>query len=601
MPRCCSNAAPARSASIPRERGGRRRRPDRRRAPGLLRPQHRPLHGARAPRRPLRAGHAAIDQRRSRRPRRRSPPPIPPDRAQIRAPPKARPRARSSSPIRPARRRSPPRCAAAPISLHAAARRRPRGHRPRAASTRPPMPRPRPPALADAVFAAAPDAVVGPVRGAARLDRRQGRRVQQVAGRTLGAGARRDRHRVEDPQDRRGARRHARTRSTTRSPERDLRRGRRRRKLAASDHAGAARQRQRPAQPRAGRPDPRADRRCRLQRQRRRSAARWCRPVRTAASPWSRSAASSPPRRAARPRSAPLSSTDFTADRARQAARRRRQRDPRQGQRRHAARRRRSPAPAPSGPRPIAAARAELAQNPRGAPPPLALMFSMAPNAAKTARGAEQRGLVRRPASTAIEPGDARGNPARSPGDARRARPRRSATNMSEQFARAARNAVGVRDRRRARSPRVRARPARPARQPTEIVTRARPARWPRSPPGRPGFVWRRQVADTETPVAAALKLIEPGRGDFLLESVEGGAIRGRHSLIGLAPDLVFRAARRRRARSTARWLTDRDAFDALRRADARRAARAGRRRAAMDVPAELPPRARLPGRLFRL
>jgi len=59
---------------------------------------------------------------------------------------------------------------------------------------------------------------------------------------------------------------------------------------------------------------------------------------------------------------------------------------------------------------------------------------------------------------------------------------------------------------------------------------------------GRPAFVWRVQVADTETPVAAALKLIEPGRGDFLLESVEGGATRGRHSLIGLAPDLVLRA-----------------------------------------------------------
>lgn len=59
---------------------------------------------------------------------------------------------------------------------------------------------------------------------------------------------------------------------------------------------------------------------------------------------------------------------------------------------------------------------------------------------------------------------------------------------------------------------------------------------------GRPALLWQRQVADTETPVAAALKLIEPGRGDFLLESVEGGETRGRHSLIGLAPDLVFRA-----------------------------------------------------------
>ena len=79
---------------------------------------------------------------------------------------------------------------------------------------------------------------------------------------------------------------------------------------------------------------------------------------------------------------------------------------------------------------------------------------------------------------------------------------------------------------------------------------------------GRPALVWRRQVADTETPVAAALKLIEPGRGDFLLESVEGGATRGRHSLIGLAPDLLFRAVGQR-AEINRRWATDRDAFTA--------------------------------------
>ena len=59
---------------------------------------------------------------------------------------------------------------------------------------------------------------------------------------------------------------------------------------------------------------------------------------------------------------------------------------------------------------------------------------------------------------------------------------------------------------------------------------------------GRPALVWRTIVADTETPVGAALKLMEPQRGDFLLESVEGGAVRGRYSLLGLDPDLVFRA-----------------------------------------------------------
>ena len=59
---------------------------------------------------------------------------------------------------------------------------------------------------------------------------------------------------------------------------------------------------------------------------------------------------------------------------------------------------------------------------------------------------------------------------------------------------------------------------------------------------GKPGLIWRRLIADTETPVGAAAKLFVEGRGDFLLESVEGGEVRGRYSLIGLDPDLVYRA-----------------------------------------------------------
>jgi len=80
---------------------------------------------------------------------------------------------------------------------------------------------------------------------------------------------------------------------------------------------------------------------------------------------------------------------------------------------------------------------------------------------------------------------------------------------------------------------------------------------------GKPALVWRDMVADTETPVSAALKLIESGRGDFLLESVEGGAVRGRYSLIGLAPDLVFRA-QGQQAEVNKRWLTDRGTFEPL-------------------------------------
>ena len=52
-----------------------------------------------------------------------------------------------------------------------------------------------------------------------------------------------------------------------------------------------------------------------------------------------------------------------------------------------------------------------------------------------------------------------------------------------------------------------------------------------------------RLVSDLETPVSAYLKLKALIGADpaFLLESVEGGAVKGRHSIIGLAPDLVWR------------------------------------------------------------
>ena len=77
---------------------------------------------------------------------------------------------------------------------------------------------------------------------------------------------------------------------------------------------------------------------------------------------------------------------------------------------------------------------------------------------------------------------------------------------------------------------------------------------------GHPTLIWRSMIADTETPVSAFLKLSVPERGDYLLESVEGGAVRGRYSLIGLAPDLIFRA-RGAQAEINAQWLTDRTAF----------------------------------------
>ncbi len=59
---------------------------------------------------------------------------------------------------------------------------------------------------------------------------------------------------------------------------------------------------------------------------------------------------------------------------------------------------------------------------------------------------------------------------------------------------------------------------------------------------GQPQVVWTRLVADLETPVSAMLKLAADRPNSFLLESVEGGASRGRYSIIGLAPDIVWYA-----------------------------------------------------------
>jgi anthranilate synthase component 1 len=80
---------------------------------------------------------------------------------------------------------------------------------------------------------------------------------------------------------------------------------------------------------------------------------------------------------------------------------------------------------------------------------------------------------------------------------------------------------------------------------------------------GRGAVVWQRLIADVETPVSAALKLIEPGRGDWVLESVESGETRGRYSLIGLDPDLMFEVTGDA-ARINREWRRDREAFKPL-------------------------------------
>ena len=91
--------------------------------------------------------------------------------------------------------------------------------------------------------------------------------------------------------------------------------------------------------------------------------------------------------------------------------------------------------------------------------------------------------------------------------------------------------------------------PGRICRSSQRMTTRVAACRWcPNSRSSRPAItrgtaqvVSTRLVADLETPVSAMLKLARGEPYSFLLESVEGGAVRGRYSIIGMKPDLIWR------------------------------------------------------------
>ena len=108
---------------------------------------------------------------------------------------------------------------------------------------------------------------------------------------------------------------------------------------------------------------------------------------------------------------------------------------------------------------------------------------------------------------------------------------------------------------------------------------------------GLPQILLTRLVADLETPVSAMLKLSRNAKYSFLLESVEGGAVRGRYSIIGLNPDVIWRvkngvAAINRKA------LHDTDEpFEAL-KLDPLSALRALLAESRIDLPSDGPPMA---------
>ncbi|GAB5446487.1 anthranilate synthase component I [Gymnodinialimonas sp.] len=109
-------------------------------------------------------------------------------------------------------------------------------------------------------------------------------------------------------------------------------------------------------------------------------------------------------------------------------------------------------------------------------------------------------------------------------------------------------------------------------------------AAWER---GENQLVHARLAADLDTPVSVMLKLTDAGRDAFILESVTGGEVRGRYSIIGMKPDLVWECrGEASRINRAARY--DRDTFETCADAplDAIRALLA---ESAIDMPTGLP------------
>jgi len=78
---------------------------------------------------------------------------------------------------------------------------------------------------------------------------------------------------------------------------------------------------------------------------------------------------------------------------------------------------------------------------------------------------------------------------------------------------------------------------------------------------GRNQVVYARIAADLDTPVSLMLKLTGARTDSFVLESVTGGEVRGRYSIIGMKPDVIWEC-RGTGSRINRQARYDRDAFD---------------------------------------
>ncbi len=104
---------------------------------------------------------------------------------------------------------------------------------------------------------------------------------------------------------------------------------------------------------------------------------------------------------------------------------------------------------------------------------------------------------------------------------------------------------------------------------------------------GQNQLVYARLAADMDTPVSVYLKLAGANRDTFILESVTGGEVRGRYSMIGMKPDLIWECrGHSSRVNRAARFDTDAWAAMDGHPLDALRTLLAECR---IDMPADLP------------
>ena len=105
---------------------------------------------------------------------------------------------------------------------------------------------------------------------------------------------------------------------------------------------------------------------------------------------------------------------------------------------------------------------------------------------------------------------------------------------------------------------------------------------------GQNQVVYARLAADLDTPVSLMMKLAEARTDTFMLESVTGGEVRGRYSVVGMKPDLIWQChGKTARLNREARF--DATAFTAE-TADPLTSLRALIAESRIDLPEGLPP-----------